>query len=291
MFRDLGSSSQKQPTGLFLRAVFVLHIVVSVNIAIFENLWYFGQVKKIYIYGKHAVREALMHAPGLVKEIHISPQMDDDKIRELIRKLKIPTSGIDVRKVSSQVERGAPHQGVIALISLTALAIPFEKFIEGFTPAPDSLLVVISEVQDPHNVGAIIRSAAAFGAAAVLMPTHKQAPITGTAIKVSAGMAFRVPLVTMENMQQALGLLKKKGVHIYGLEAGSENSISDEQFGGPTVLVLGNEAEGLTPAARALCEKMLSIPIDARAESLNVAASAAVALYSYREKITHPHID
>ncbi len=102
---------------------------------------------------------------------------------------------MDERKASSQAEGGAPHQGIIALISLGSLSVPFEKFMDTFTATPDTALLFLSEVQDPQNVGAAIRSAAAFGATAVLMPRHKQAPITGAVIKASVGMAFRIPLV------------------------------------------------------------------------------------------------
>ncbi len=237
--------------------------------------------KKIYIYGKHAVTEALKHRPQIVREISLAAQMDDRELRKLIRDRAVPTVPLDERKATSQVERNAPHQGVIALISLTELTTPFEKFLDTFTPTPHTSLVLLSEVQDPHNVGAIIRSAAAFGVSAVLLPTHNQSPITGVVIKTSAGMAFRVPLVTLDNMQQGVALLKKKGVRVYGLTAGGKTSVTTEQFSTPSLFVLGNEAEGVAPAAKALCDTMLSIPINARAESLNVAASAAVVLYAW----------
>ncbi len=239
---------------------------------------------KIYIYGKHAVGEALAHAPHIVRKLFLAPQMEDKALRQLINRSGIPAEKLDPRKVTSQVEGGAPHQGVVALVSLPGLLVPFENFIDEYPVTPDTLLVLLSEVQDPHNVGAVIRSAAAFGAAAVLMPTHKQSPVTGAAIKASAGMAFRIPLIALPNMQQAIAQLKKKGVRVHGLASEGSRSIADEPFDAPTLLVMGNEAEGLAPAARALCDQMLSIPIDKRCESLNVAASAAVALYEWNRK-------
>jgi len=237
--------------------------------------------KKIYIYGRHAVAEALTNAPKTVRMVHLSSHMDDKALRNLIRASGVPTEPLDERKATSQVERNAPHQGVIALISLTELVTPFEKFLDTFTPTPNTMLVLLSEVQDPHNVGAIIRSAAAFGAAAVLLPTHNQAPVTGVVIKASAGMAFRVPLVTIENMQAAIAELKKRGVQVYGLAAQSKVAVDTEEFPKPTLFILGNEAEGVAPAAKALCDRMLSIPINTRAESLNVAAAAAVTFYAW----------
>ena len=237
--------------------------------------------KKIYIYGKHSVTEALTHAPHIVRSIALSPQMEDRGLKDLIRARGVPTEKIDERKATSQVEGNAPHQGVIALISLTELVVPFEKFFDTFNPTSDTCLVLLSDVQDPHNVGAIIRSAAAFGATAVLMPTHHQAPVTGVVIKTSAGMAFRLPLVTMDNMQQAIAEIKKKGVKVYGLTGDGKTSLDTETFTTPTLFVFGNEGEGIAPAAKVLCDTMLSIPIHPRTESLNVAASAAVVLHAW----------
>lgn len=241
---------------------------------------------KIYIYGRHAVGEALRSAPQTLREIYLAPTMQDRELKSLISRSGIPTQKLDPARATSQVERNAPHQGVIALVHLGELMQPFEKFIETFEPTKDTCLVFVSEVQDPHNVGAIIRSAAAFGATAVLMPTHNQAPVTGVVVKSSAGMAFRVPLVSVENSQQALALLKKKGVKVYGLAADAKQDIGDEAFDAPTMLIFGNEGEGIAPAARALCDTMLAIPLSPRAESLNVAASSAVALHLWSSK--HP---
>ena len=236
---------------------------------------------KIYIYGKHAVTEALTSAPQAVLKVHLAKTLEDPKLRELVRRAGVPTEVLDPRRVTSQVEGNAPHQGVVALISLAGITTPFKKFIAEFSPNPDTLVVLQSEVQDPHNVGAIIRSAAAFGAAAVLMPNAKQAPVSGAVVRASAGMAFRVPLVVLDNMQQAIAELKKKGFVVYGLAAQSKHPVAGEPFAAPALMIFGNEAHGVAPAARALCDTMLSIPMSPRAESLNVAASAAVALYAW----------
>lgn len=241
---------------------------------------------KIYIYGKHAVGEALRFAPQILRKIHVSAHMEDRALRELIKRSGVPTEPLDERKATSQAEGGAPHQGVIALVSLGAITTPFEKFNDTFTPTPDTALLFLNEVQDPHNVGAAIRCAAAFGAVAVLLPTHNQSPITGAVIKASAGMALRIPLVMVDNTQQAIAALKKKGVRVYGLAGEAAQSVDAQEFAEPALFVLGNESQGIAPAARALCDQMLSIPINPRAESLNVAASGAVALFAWSRK--HP---
>ena len=146
--------------------------------------------------------------------------------------------------------------------------------------------MLLNGVQDPHNVGAIIRSAAGFGAAGVLLPEKEQAPITGTVLKVSAGMAFRIALVTVSDIYATIHDLKRRGFKIYAMAGGGASNITQEQFTSPALFILGNEAKGIVPGIRALCDKVLSIPISPRAESLNVAASSAVAMYAWSTQ--HP---
>ncbi len=239
---------------------------------------------KLYVYGKHAVFEAIQNTPKIIRKIYLSPQMDDKKLRALVQSSGIPTERLDVRKVTSQVEGNAPHQGIVALIGTADLEIPFDEYIKNFSANPDTLLVLMSEIQDPHNVGAIIRSAVAFGASAVLMPSKRQAPISPAAIKASAGMVFRIPLVKVVNVEEALVKLKEKGVRVYGLSGDGKQPIAEEPFRTASLLILGNEGAGIPGTIRKLCDMILSIPMDLRAESLNVAASAAVAMYAWSSK-------
>jgi 23S rRNA (guanosine2251-2'-O)-methyltransferase len=239
---------------------------------------------KIYIYGRHAVYEAIQNTPKIIRKIYLSPQMEDKKLRALVQSSGITVERLDPRKVTSHVEGNAPHQGIVALIGTAELELSFEDFMEEFTPNPNTLLILMNEIQDPHNVGAIVRSAVAFGATAVLMPTKKQAPISPAAVKASAGMVFRLPLVSVPNVEEALTKLKAKGVRIYGMAGNGKQSITEEPFRAPTLLILGNEGSGIPGPIKALCDMTLSIPMDPRAESLNVAASAAVAMYAWSTK-------
>lgn len=238
---------------------------------------------KVYIYGKHAVGEALRHMPRAVRTVYVG-QGADPAVRKQAQAAGVATERLDERKVTSMVEGKAAHQGLVALLTPQEVLVPAERFIESFAPKQDTLLVFLSEIQDPHNVGAIIRSAAALGAAAVVLPTHKQSPLTAAVVRASAGMAFVVPLVAADNPQQLLAALKKKGVRVYGFAANAPQSLAEEDFPGPTMLVFGNEGEGVAPYAKALCDAMLRIDIDKKAESLNVAASAAIALYAWRNR-------
>jgi len=241
---------------------------------------------KTYIYGKNVVREALLRAPQIIKAIYLSPQMSDSKLGSLVYKSKIPVEKIDPRRVSSQVEGNAPHQGIIAQVNLHQLAVPFEEFAQTLSPDASQMFVYLDGVQDPHNVGTIIRASAAFGARAVFIPEHGTSSITPGVAKASAGALFSVPVVLVKNPQQALAELRRKKITIYGMAGEGVLDIHKEQFAGSTLFVLGNEGDGISPATRALCEKMLRIPIHADVESLNVASAATVALFAWSTK--HP---
>jgi 23S rRNA (guanosine2251-2'-O)-methyltransferase len=168
-----------------------------------------------------------------------------------------------------------------------ALMLPFPEFLaaltEGGTRTPDAgtMLVLLDELTDPHNVGAIIRSAAAFGAAGILIPSHNQAPITGAVVKTSAGMVFRIPLVPINNVNQAIDTLKKEGFKTYGLVMDGDTALAEEPFDAPALMIVGNEGEGIREHTLARCDIRLRIPMDPRAESLNASVSAAVVLYQW----------
>ena len=242
--------------------------------------------KKIYIYGKNVVREAIMHAPHVIRTIYLSPQMSDSKLGLLVQRSKIKTERIDQRKVSSWVEGNAPHQGIIAHINPDALTLPFEQFMERMPQDENVMLVYLDGVQDPHNVGTIIRSSAAFGALAVLVPERANSPITPGVVKASAGALFSVPIVTVKNPQQALSELRRNKFTVYGMAGEGASNIAEEKFEGKTLIVMGNEAEGLSGITRPLCDRMLRIPISPDVESLNVASAATAALFAWSMK--HP---
>jgi 23S rRNA (guanosine2251-2'-O)-methyltransferase len=238
------------------------------------------------MYGKHALVEALGSVPQAIQRVYLAPQSQSDpQLVALLREHGIRADELSTAAVQ-QLERGAAHQGVVAHIAIEKLLQPYKDFIATTTLTPASVFVVLDELQDPHNVGAIIRSAAAFGATAVLVPEHNQAPITGAVIKVSAGMAFRVPLVSIGNVNQTLRDLKERGAWVYGLDAAGEQSLHTEPFEHASVIVVGNEAEGMRQKTRELCDILLSIPMHARCESLNAAVSTAVTLAAWSAR--HP---
>ena len=241
---------------------------------------------RIYIYGKHAVLEALRYAPHALTKVYLDPKGADPALKKALQSANLPTAALSEGLARSDMQSGTAHQGVVGQLSVPQLMRPYEKWVDSLAVTPDTNVVLLAGVQDPHNVGAIIRSAAGFGAAAVLMPEAGQAPVTGAVAKASAGMAFRIPLVHVSDLLHTVSDLKKRGFVICGLAGEGKHHLNAEPFDKPAVFILGNEGTGLPPHVRSLCDRLLTIQTHSRTESLNVAAAAAVALFAWSSK--HP---
>ncbi len=240
-----------------------------------------SRVEIEYIFGKHAAREVLKERPDVVVEAHVGADFSDESILRLLDKAGTKLKILNLKNPPRGVSANASHQGIVIGIVAERLTIPYKTFKQTLSKDVHTALLVLGEVQDPHNVGAVIRSAAAFGLAGVLIPPHNQAPVNGTVVKVSAGMAFRIPLVTIPNVNTVLRDLKDSGYWVYGLEGEGTTTTTKEKFSRPSVFVLGNEGSGLREKTRELCDELLSIPIHPRCESLNAAAATAVVLASW----------
>ncbi|MDE2018886.1 MAG: 23S rRNA (guanosine(2251)-2'-O)-methyltransferase RlmB [Patescibacteria group bacterium] len=246
--------------------------------------------EKIYIYGKHALAEALEHAARAVRKVFLAPEASrDEELRALLSKRHVTAESLKNRGADRMVGVETAHQGVIAIVDPAAITVDFRDFAE--QAASDvrhpteghrtPMLVLLDELTDPHNVGAIIRSAAAFGAAGVLIPSHNQAPITGAVVKSSAGMVFRIPIVQLGNVNQAIDQLKEIGFKTYGLAMRGSIPLADEPFDTPALIIVGNEGKGIRQKTIERCDVTLRIPMDPRAESLNASVSAAIVLYQW----------
>lgn len=240
----------------------------------------------VYIYGRHPVMEALINKPKTIKKVFIEDNLKDKELNWALKKAGITPSKLDLNNKVFTNENPKVHQGVIAMVSSDKLILSYKEFIQSLEISDNTSLVLLGEVQDPHNVGAIIRSATAFGVKGVLIPEHNQAPITGAVVKVSAGMAFKIPLVSIGNVNTVVRDLKEKSFWVYGLEGTSNQSLSDEKFEKPTVIIVGNEGSGIREKTRELCDYLLKIPMHPSCESLNAATSASVALYAWSKQ--HP---
>ena len=240
--------------------------------------------EKIYIYGKHALAEALAHAPQVVRKVFLSAEAArDGALRALLAKTGVPVAELKSKEVRS-VGEGAAHQGVIAIADPGALVRDLKDFMRVLRPTSETILVLLDELTDPHNVGAIIRSAAAFGASGVLIPTHHQAPITGAVVKASAGMVFRVPIISVGNVNYAIDALKGAGFETYALAMDGASDVSETPFEAPALIIVGNEGAGIRQKTMERSDVTLRIPMDPRCESLNASVSAAIVLYAWSKK-------
>ena len=183
-------------------------------------------MQSTYIYGRHAVKELIQNHPERVQGVFVSIGAEKE-FTELARRAHIrvePLADHDFRKELD----GAVHQGVVAKVAVDGLVRDYDEFMRGLEVSSSTSLVLLNEITDPHNVGAIVRSAAAFGAAAVLIPTHNQAPITGAVAKASAGMVFVMPIVAISNENQTIEDLKRRRFWIYGLAGEKPKELSEK---------------------------------------------------------------
>jgi len=234
-----------------------------------------------YIFGKHAAKEILLERPDVVIELVLAKDFSDEDILSLAEKNNVQIKVLNPKNPPRGVSSNAAHQGVVVGIHADKLTVDFKDFKQSLKVNDHTALLVLGEVQDPHNVGAVIRSAVAFGFKGVLIPPHNQAPVTGTVVKVSAGMAFKIPLVTISNVNSTLKDLQKLGFWVYGLEGDGTTDTHSEKFSKPTVLVLGNEGSGLREKTKEACDDLISIPIHPDCESLNAAAATAIVMASW----------
>lgn len=236
--------------------------------------------KEIVIYGKNPFLAAAHAHPEGFGMVFIEEHLRDEEIWRAVKHAGLVPKLL-TKRTAEHLVSDAPHQGVVAEFNGALLLHKFETLPAIEAPTADTSIVVLAELTDPRNVGAIIRSAASFGAAAVLIPAHNQASLSGAVIKASAGAAFHIPLVEIGNVNQALRTLKERGFWVYGLAKDGMNVLSEEKFTEPAVFVIGNEGEGLREKTRAHCDIVLSIPQSGRAESLNASVAAATCLYQW----------
>lgn len=238
--------------------------------------------EKIYVYGKHVLSEALRGNPRAVKKVFLDTNVKDVHIKTLLKENNITTLPLRQREAGF-VSKETVHQGVITLIDTSLLGISLDDFLSEIDTSTHPALILLDEIQDPHNVGAIIRSAAAFGISGVLIPRYNQAGITAAVVKVSAGMVFKIPIIHIANVNNTLRTLKKVGFWIYGLDGNGTQQINNELFDAPTVFIAGNEGAGIRKKTSELCDALVSIPIESNCESLNVASATTVVFYAWKQ--------
>ena len=170
---------------------------------------------------------------------------------------------------------GSPdHQGFVAEVDPYPYADP-----DSLLTPPDALVVVLDQVQDPHNLGAVCRSAEAAGASGVVIPERRAASVTAVACRASAGAVEHLPVARVRNVADWLVRARERGGWIYGAEAGAPTPYAETDLTGKVVLVLGSEGKGIRPRVADACDALISVPVRGSVASLNVSAAAAVLLF------------
>ena len=236
------------------------------------------------IYGRHAIAALLANVPDRVEHLYLAPSAMEG-LAELALERGVRIEPMTPGLLHKELD-GAVHQGAVARVSLSGLMQNYGEFVKTLPATPDTALVMLNEISDPYNVGAIIRSAAAFGAAGVLIPSHNQSPVTGIVAKASAGTVFTIPLIGINNENQTIMDLKKRGYWVYGLAGEGDHELPKEKFDAPAVFVVGSEGAGLREKTREHCDILLRIPMSRTVESLNASVSAAVTLAAWSAQ--HP---
>ena len=243
--------------------------------------------KTEFVCGLHAVESLLKTRPGAVGELLAAEGRDDRRLNELLE--RAAAGGITVtrlpRRELDQLLPGSRHQGVIVRLGSTVNALKeadIQPFLDGLDHAP--LLLVLDGVQDPHNLGACLRTADAAGVDALVVPRDRAAGMTPTVRKVACGAAETVPVFTVTNLARALRTLKQAGVWLYGASDAAGSSLYAADFSGPLALVLGSEGTGLRRLTQELCDFQVAIPMAGSVSSLNVSVAAGVLLYEARRQ-------
>ncbi|MCX7594151.1 MAG: 23S rRNA (guanosine(2251)-2'-O)-methyltransferase RlmB [Fischerella sp.] len=239
------------------------------------------------IYGRYPVLSALENQRFL-NRIWITPRLRyDPRFHSLILQAKENGTIIDEvePKRLDQITDGANHQGVAAQIAPYAY-MELHELIEKAKSVNDPVIVAADGITDPHNLGAIVRTAEAIGAQGLVIPQRRACAITSTVMKVAAGALENFPVARVVNLHRALEELKAAGFWIYGTTCdGSSEPIHTVNFNGAIVLVIGSEGEGLSLLTQRSCDILVSIPLQGKTPSLNASVAAGMALYEiYRQR-------
>jgi 23S rRNA (guanosine2251-2'-O)-methyltransferase len=244
------------------------------------------------IYGIHPVEELIATRLRQIERLYFDKERSSGPLFEIVksaRKERLPYQMVPTRKLD-QICGSTKHQGVVAQCAMKEYTEPdvlLERLAQKPTPP---LLVVPASVEDPRNLGALLRTCVAFGVDAVLLERKNTAPLGPAAAKASAGMIDHISLVKPKNLEGLIGTLASRGFAIVGARTGAGKKPQDIDFSRPSVLVMGGENRGIPPYLAKQCTETAGIPIAPPAQSLNVSAAAAILLYECARQRSFPFV-
>ncbi|MCE5285294.1 MAG: 23S rRNA (guanosine(2251)-2'-O)-methyltransferase RlmB [Pelosinus sp.] len=239
-----------------------------------------------FIAGRNSVVEALKSGRAINKVLITKGEKNGAVIREIIglaRSQGLVLQEVDAGKLDS-IAGGVRHQGVLALVP----PVEYAEIEDILAAAKDSgeppFVVLLDELEDPHNLGAILRTADAAGVHGVLIPRRRSCPLSGTVAKTSAGAVEYVPVARIGNIGQTIDQLKKQGMWIVGADMEGQADYYDADLTGPLVIVVGSEGQGLGRLVKERCDFLVKIPMRGKINSLNASVACSLLLYEVRKQ-------
>lgn len=234
------------------------------------------------LYGIHAVLGVLKRRPGIIRTIWIDQQARNprlDEVRLLAQQQRIALKAVSPDDLDRRAG-GERHQGVLALFDPAGIAYPEHELDALLAEAgPRPLLLVLDGVQDPHNLGACLRTADAAGVHAVIVPKDRAVGITPVVCKVASGAVGNVPFLQVTNLARTLRRLRDAGIWLVGADMAGDTPLHRADLNRPLALVLGAEEKGMRRLTREACDWLVSIPMHGAVESLNVSVAAGICLF------------
>ncbi len=239
-----------------------------------------GKAAEKLIYGFHAVLARLRHDPAGVLDIYLDLTRRDARARDLVHQARdagVKLAQVEADRLERLVGKAARHQGVVARVRPVALSHSLDEILDGVEGPP--LLILLDGVTDPHNLGAILRSADAFGAHAVVAPKDNAVGLNATVEKVACGAAETVPYIMVTNLARTIEDLQERNIWVIAADMDGDTPLSGIDCRTGIAWVLGAEGSGIRRLVRQRCDQAARIPIGGTVESLNVSVSAALCLY------------
>lgn len=241
------------------------------------------------LYGLHPVEEAIRSASRKLDHVSVARERRDDRLERLIQLCR--TAGIRVslepREQLTRIARTDAHQGVLAVVKERQF-LGVEDLLAGKEEGRHRFFLALDGVEDPHNLGALLRTADGAGVDGVILPERRSAPVTATVAKTSAGASEHVRIARVTNLVRSLEQMKQKHVWVLGLDERGTPDYTEFDFKTDCVLVLGREGAGLHDLVKKTCDHLLRIPMAGQVSSLNVSVAGAVVMYEAMRQRRQP---
>ena len=238
------------------------------------------------LFGFHPVTARLRRDPQSISRLMVRTDRVDARATaavELAGRAKVAIEHVEGKRLDELVGHHR-HQGIAAVATVSKPVVDIDDVLEALDLGDVPLLLVLDGVQDPHNLGACLRSADAFGVHAIIVPKDRAVGVNATVAKVASGAADTVPVIAVTNLARTLRHLKDRGIWLLGADADAPESLFDADLTGPIAWVLGAEGAGLRRLTRELCDRIVAIPLSGMVASLNVSVATGVCLFATRQQ-------